>query len=76
MFIFLKIFSGGTQKAPLENSDTIEVSFSENKQTMTVKGVKATETPNEIYVTVNGVKSNVCAVTVKDPWEDIEVVIA
>lgn len=43
---------------------------------MTVKGVKATETPNEIYVTVNGVKSNVCAVTVKDPWEDIEVVIA
>ena len=73
---FLKDIQWWYPKAPLENSDTIEVSFSENKQTMTVKGVKATETPNEIYVTVNGVKSNVCAVTVKDPWEDIEVVIA
>lgn len=75
-FYFLKDIQWWYPKAPLENSDTIEVSFSENKQTMTVKGVKATETPNEIYVTVNGVKSNVCAVTVKDPWEDIEVVIA
>lgn len=73
---FLKDIQWWYPKAPLENSDTIEVSFSENKQTMTVKGVKATETPNEIYVTVNGVKSNVCAVTVKNPWEDIEVVIA
>lgn len=73
---FLKDIQWWYPKAPLENSDTIEVSFPENKQTMTVKGVKATETPNEIYVTVNGVKSNVCAVTVKDPWEDIEVVIA
>ena len=59
----------------MENSDTIEVSFPENKQTMRVKGVKATETPNEIYVTVNGVKSNVCTVTVKDFWENKEVVI-
>lgn len=73
---FLKDIQWGYPKKPLENSDTIEVSFPENKQTMTVKGVKATETPNEIYVTVNGVKSNVCTVTVKDPWEDIEVVIA
>ena len=63
----------------MENSDTIEVSFPENKQTMTVKGVKATETPNEIYVTVNGVKSNVCAVTVKDepiePEKEIKVIL-
>lgn len=73
---FLKDIQWGYPKKPLENSDTIEVSFPENKQTMRVKGVKATETPNEIYVTVNGVKSNVCTVTVKDPWEDIEVVIA
>ena len=73
---FLKDIQWGYPKKPLENSDTIEVSFPENKQTMRVKGMKATETPNEIYVTVNGVKSNVCTVTVKDPWEDIEVVIA
>lgn len=73
---FLKDIQWGYPKKPLENSDTIEVSFPENKHTMRVKGVKATETPNEIYVTVNGVKSNVCTVTVKDPWEDIEVVIA
>lgn len=73
---FLKDIQWGYPKKPLENSDTIEVSFPENKHTMTVRGVKATEAPNEIYVTVNGVKSNVCTVTVKDPWEDIEVVIA
>lgn len=73
---FLKDIQWGYPKKPLENSDAIEVSFPENKHTMTVRGVKATETPNEIYVTVNGVKSNVCTVTVKDPWEDIEVVIA
>ena len=76
---FLKDIQWWYPKAPLENSDTIEVSFSENKQTMTVKGVKATETPNEIYVTVNGVKSNVCAVTVKDepiePEKEIKVIL-
>ena len=55
---FLKDIQWGYPKKPLENSDTIEVSFPENKQTMRVKGVKATEAPNEIYVTVNGVKSN------------------
>ena len=76
---FLKDIQWWYPKAPLENSDTIEVSFPENKQTMTVKGVKATETPNEIYVTVNGVKSNVCAVTVKDepiePEKEIKVIL-
>ena len=72
---FLKDIQWGYPKKPLENSDTIEVSFPENKHTMTVKGVKATETPNEIYVTVNGVKSNVCTVTVQDFWENKEVVI-
>ena len=76
---FLKDIQWWYPKAPLENSDTIEVSFSENKQTMRVKGVKATETPNEIYVTVNGVKSNVCAVTVKDepiePEKEIKVIL-
>ena len=76
---FLKDIQWGYPKKPLENSDTIEVSFPENKQTMTVKGVKATETPNEIYVTVNGVKSNVCTVTVKDepiePEKEIKVIL-
>lgn len=78
-FYFLKDIQWWYPKAPLENSDTIEVSFSENKQTMTVKGVKATESPNEIYVTVNGVKSNVCTVTVKDepiePEKEIKVIL-
>lgn len=78
-FYFLKDIQWWYPKAPLENSDTIEVSFSENKQTMTVKGMKATETPNEIYVTVNGVKSNICAVTVKDepiePEKEIKVIL-
>ena len=72
---FLKDIQWGYPKKPLENSDTIEVSFPENKHTMTVRGVKATEAPNEIYVTVNGVKSNVCTVTVQDFWENKEVVI-
>ena len=76
---FLKDIQWGYPKKPLENSDTIEVSFPENKQTMRVKGVKATETPNEIYVTVNGVKSNVCTVTVKDepiePEKEIKVIL-
>ena len=76
---FLKDIQWWYPKAPLENSDTIEVSFSENKQTMTVRGMKATENPNEIYVTVNGVKSNVCAVTVKDepiePEKEIKVIL-
>ena len=76
---FLKDIQWGYPKKPLENSDTIEVSFPENKHTMTVRGVKATETPNEIYVTVNGVKSNVCTVTVKDepiePEKEIKVIL-
>ena len=76
---FLKDIQWGYPKKPLENSDAIEVSFPENKQTMRVKGVKATETPNEIYVTVNGVKSNVCTVTVKDepiePEKEIKVIL-
>ena len=76
---FLKDIQWGYPKKPLENSDTLEVSFPENKQTMRVKGVKATETPNEIYVTVNGVKSNVCTVTVKDepiePEKEIKVIL-
>lgn len=78
-FYFLKDIQWGYPKDPTENSDAIEVSLSENKQTMTVKGVKATETPNEIYVTVNGVKSNICAVTVKDepiePEKEIKVIL-
>ncbi|MCI6480463.1 MAG: leucine-rich repeat domain-containing protein [Spirochaetia bacterium] len=76
---FLKDIQWGYPKKPLENSDTIEVSFPENKHTMTVRGVKATETPNEIYVTVNGVKSNVCTVTVQDepiePEKEIKVIL-
>lgn len=76
---FLKDIQWGYPKKPLENSDTIEVSFPENKQTMRVKGVKATEAPNEIYVTVNGVKSNVCTVTVQDkprePEKEIKVIL-
>ena len=76
---FLKDIQWGYPKKPLENSDTIEVSFPENKHTMTVRGVKATEAPNEIYVTVNGVKSNVCTVTVQDkprePEKEIKVIL-
>ncbi|MDD7012545.1 MAG: leucine-rich repeat domain-containing protein [Candidatus Treponema excrementipullorum] len=76
---FLKDIQWGYPKKPLENSDTIEVSFPEDKQTMRVKGVKATEAPNEIYVTVNGVKSNVCTVTVQDkprePEKEIKVIL-
>lgn len=78
-FYFLKDIQWGYPKDPTENSDAIEVSFSENKQTMTVKGIKATKSPGEIYVTVNGVKSNVCAVTVKDepiePEKEIKVIL-
>lgn len=78
-FYFLKDIQWGYPKDPTENSDAIEVSFSENKQTITVKGVKATKSPGEIYVTVNGVKSNVCAVTVKDepiePEKEIKVIL-
>lgn len=78
-FYFLKDIQWGYPKDPTENSDAIEVSLSENKQTMTVKGIKATKSPGEIYVTVNGVKSNVCAVTVKDepiePEKEIKVIL-
>lgn len=78
-FYFLKDIQWGYPKDPTENSDAIEVSLSENKQTMTVKGIKATKSPGEIYVTVNGIKSNICAVTVKDepiePEKEIKVIL-